>query len=45
LTHEVRERLNGARPRSLGQASRLPGVTPAALSVLMVHLKKTAAHA
>ncbi|MCB0221974.1 MAG: tRNA uridine-5-carboxymethylaminomethyl(34) synthesis enzyme MnmG, partial [Chrysiogenetes bacterium] len=42
LTHEVRERLNGARPRSLGQASRLPGVTPAALSVLMVHLKKTA---
>ena len=36
LSTEVRERLTGARPRSLGQASRVPGVTPAAMSILMV---------
>ncbi len=40
LTHEIREVLSNIRPRSLGQASRLSGVTPAALSVLLVHLKK-----
>lgn len=45
LTHEVRERLSASRPRSIGQAARLPGVTPAALSVLMIHLKKTEARA
>ena len=36
LSTEVRERLHAVRPRSLGQASRVPGVTPAAISILTV---------
>jgi tRNA uridine 5-carboxymethylaminomethyl modification enzyme len=40
LSHEVVEKLNRIRPLSLGQASRISGVTPAAVSVLQVHLKK-----
>jgi tRNA uridine 5-carboxymethylaminomethyl modification enzyme len=36
LSTEIRERLAAVRPRSLGQASRIPGVTPAAVSVLTV---------
>lgn len=40
LSREVREKLDRIRPRSLGQASRVPGVTPAAISLLSVHLKK-----
>jgi tRNA uridine 5-carboxymethylaminomethyl modification enzyme len=36
LSTEVRERLSAVRPRSLGQASRVPGVTPAAISILTV---------
>jgi tRNA uridine 5-carboxymethylaminomethyl modification enzyme len=36
LTTEIRERLGTVQPRSLGQASRVPGVTPAALSILSV---------
>ncbi|RWX42954.1 tRNA uridine 5-carboxymethylaminomethyl modification enzyme [Candidatus Electrothrix aarhusensis] len=40
LSHEVVEKLNLIRPLSLGQASRISGVTPAAVSVLQVHLKK-----
>jgi len=36
LSAEIRERLGRVRPRSLGQASRVPGVTPAAVSVLAV---------
>ncbi len=39
LSTEARERLSDARPRSLGQASRMPGITPAAVSLLAVHLK------
>jgi tRNA uridine 5-carboxymethylaminomethyl modification enzyme len=39
LSREVRGRLEEVRPRSLGQASRIPGVTPAAVSALMVYLK------
>jgi len=39
LSTEVRERLTAIRPRSLGQAARTPGVTPAALSILAVHLR------
>ncbi|MEW6777107.1 MAG: tRNA uridine-5-carboxymethylaminomethyl(34) synthesis enzyme MnmG, partial [Bdellovibrionota bacterium] len=42
LTHEIRETLSRIQPRSLGQASRLSGVTPAALSILLIHLKKRA---
>jgi tRNA uridine 5-carboxymethylaminomethyl modification enzyme len=40
LSNEVVEKLNRVRPLSLGQASRISGVTPAAVSVLQVHLKK-----
>ena len=40
LSNEVVEKLTAVRPRSLGQASRISGVTPAAISVLQVHLKK-----
>jgi len=36
LSTEIRERLTEVRPRSLGQASRVPGVTPAAISILTV---------
>jgi len=39
LSTEVRERLTSARPRSLGQAARMPGVTPAAISLIAIHLK------
>ncbi len=39
LSTEVRERLTQVRPRSLGQASRMPGITPAAVSILAVHVR------
>lgn len=41
LSNEVREKLQHARPASLGQAGRVAGVTPAAVSLLLVHLKRT----
>ena len=40
LSNEVCQRLGEARPMSLGQAARVPGVTPAAISLLLIHLKK-----
>ena len=40
LSNEVRQKLNAARPETIGQASRISGVTPAAVSLLLVHLKK-----
>ena len=40
LSLEIREKLKQVRPRSLGQAGRISGVTPAALAVLMVYLKR-----
>jgi tRNA uridine 5-carboxymethylaminomethyl modification enzyme len=40
LTNEARQRLARHRPVTLGQASRLPGITPATLSLLLIHLKK-----
>ena len=40
LSSEIRERLLEVRPRTLGQASRIPGLTPVAVSLLLVHLKK-----
>ncbi|HUL32057.1 MAG TPA: tRNA uridine-5-carboxymethylaminomethyl(34) synthesis enzyme MnmG, partial [Thermodesulfobacteriota bacterium] len=40
LTTEVREKLKKVKPHSLGQASRISGVTPAAISILMVNLKR-----
>ena len=42
LSAEVREKLEGHRPASVGQAARIAGVTPAAVSLLLVHLKKRA---
>jgi tRNA uridine 5-carboxymethylaminomethyl modification enzyme len=40
LSFEVRQKLGKHRPDTLGQASRISGVTPAAISLLLVHLKK-----
>lgn len=40
LSNEVRQKLEQVRPQTIGQASRIPGVTPAAISLLLVHLKK-----
>ena len=40
LSIEVRQKLDKQRPQTLGQASRISGVTPAAISLLLVHLKK-----
>jgi tRNA uridine 5-carboxymethylaminomethyl modification enzyme len=42
LSNEARQRLVEARPGTLGQASRLPGITAATISILLVHLKKRA---
>jgi tRNA uridine 5-carboxymethylaminomethyl modification enzyme len=40
LSIEVRQRLNRQRPETLGQASRMTGITPAAVSLLLVHLRR-----
>jgi len=40
LSNEARQRLAEARPETVGQASRLPGITPAAVSILLIYLKK-----
>jgi tRNA uridine 5-carboxymethylaminomethyl modification enzyme len=42
LSTEIRQKLADIRPATLGQASRIPGVTPAAIAVLLVHLKRHA---
>jgi tRNA uridine 5-carboxymethylaminomethyl modification enzyme len=42
LSNEIRQKLVEARPATLGQAARMPGVTPAAVSILLVHLKRRA---
>jgi len=41
LSNEMRQRLSTARPATLGSAGRIPGITPAALAALAVHLRKT----
>ncbi len=41
LSAEVQEKLSKIRPATVGQASRIPGMTPAAVSLLLVHLRKT----
>ena len=41
LSTEVREKLSKVAPETIGHAARIPGVTPAAISLLLVHLKKT----
>lgn len=43
LSNEIRHKLADIRPQTLGQASRIPGVTPAAVSLLLIHLKKRSA--
>jgi len=40
LSHEIRQKLSRQRPATIGQASRIPGVTPVAVSLLLVHLQK-----
>ena len=42
LSNEIRQKLSDIRPQTLGQASRIQGVTPAAISLLLIHLKKRA---
>ena len=41
LSTEVEQKLTDIRPETLGQAARIPGVTPAAISLLLIHLKKS----
>lgn len=43
LSKEIQGKLSQARPETLGQASRVPGVTPAAISLLLIYLKKRGA--
>ena len=45
LSHEMRQRLSAARPATLGAAGRVPGVTPAALTALLAHVRKNTAEA
>jgi len=40
LSIEVRQKLNRHRPQTLGQASRISGITPAAISLLLIHLRR-----
>ena len=40
LSNEVRQKLNSARPRTIGQAARMDGITPAALTLLVAYLKR-----
>lgn len=40
LSNEVRQKLNQHKPETIGQASRISGITPAAISLLLVHLKR-----
>ena len=42
LSSEIRQKLARHRPQTVGQASRLQGMTPAAISILLVHLKRAA---
>ena len=43
LSNEAVEKLNSIRPKNLGQASRIPGITPSVISLLRIFLKKYAA--
>jgi tRNA uridine 5-carboxymethylaminomethyl modification enzyme len=40
LSKEVQQKLNSHKPETIGQAGRIQGITPAAISLLLVHLKK-----
>ena len=41
LSAEVQQKLSDHRPETIGQAGRIPGITPAAISLLMVHIKRS----
>jgi tRNA uridine 5-carboxymethylaminomethyl modification enzyme len=41
LSNEVRQKLILHRPQTLGQAARISGITPAAISILLIHMKKS----
>ncbi len=41
LSSEVKQKLQSVKPETIGMASRIPGMTPAAISLLLVHLKKS----
>ena len=43
LSREVQEKLNSVKPATLGQASRIPGITPAAIALVRLHVHKWAA--
>ena len=43
LSKEVQQRLEQQRPRTIGQAGRLQGITPAAISLLLIHLRRVSA--
>lgn len=40
LSNELKQKLITAQPESIGRASRIPGMTPAAISLLLIYLKK-----
>ena len=40
MSNEVKQKLSEAKPETLARASRIPGVTPAAVSLLLIYLKK-----
>ena len=42
LSNEVKQKLIAVMPDTVGMAARIPGVTPAAISLLLVHIKKKA---
>jgi tRNA uridine 5-carboxymethylaminomethyl modification enzyme len=44
LSNEARQKLNAGKPETVGQAARISGITPAAISLVLVHLKRRAAH-
>ena len=40
LSNELRQKIERVKPKTIGQASRISGITPAALNILMIHIKK-----
>ncbi len=44
LSNELQQKLESARPENIGRASRIPGMTPAAISLILIHLKKHQSH-
>ena len=43
LSNELRQKIERVKPKTIGQASRISGITPAALNILMIHIKKNEA--